>query len=222
MSRRIRRIFMVGTIAVLALLPALPSGSATHKVTICHRTGSGKFVLIKVSQRALKAHVRHHDGDMLPTMSDGEPRCELAVLEITKTASTTVGGPDQDTFRAGEIFYIRVRVTNIGSVTANDAAYRDVYTPAQTFPDAFGRIYFACGVQGFTPGPLSWFASQGIPPINTADPDASLPPGASFWCDLGYSQKVPESCGTWTDTATVTWSNLGSAQTTKTIRVLCP
>jgi hypothetical protein len=80
MNRRFRRGGAVGVVAGIAAAVAtagiasvgaagLPTGGSAvtkpypEKVTICHRTGSKKkpFVTIRVSQNALKAHLKHGD-----------------------------------------------------------------------------------------------------------------------------------------------------------------
>jgi hypothetical protein len=80
MDRRFRRGAAVGVVAGIAAAVAtagiasvgaagLPTGGSAvtkpypEKVTICHRTGSKKhpFVTIRVSQNALKGHLKHGD-----------------------------------------------------------------------------------------------------------------------------------------------------------------
>ena len=53
------------------------SGVAKGKTTICHSTGSdtNPYVTITVSNAALKAHKRHHDGaDIVPAPAEGCPK----------------------------------------------------------------------------------------------------------------------------------------------------
>ncbi|MGZ6680193.1 MAG: hypothetical protein ACXVFK_08275 [Solirubrobacteraceae bacterium] len=78
----------VATAAGAACLLALASGAsaaslsaAKGKTTICHATGSAKhpYVRITVSNSALKAHRRHHDGrDIIPAPAGGCPGAAAA------------------------------------------------------------------------------------------------------------------------------------------------
>jgi hypothetical protein len=62
--------------------PSTAGKSKSHsKVTLCHSTGSSTnpYVLITVSENAVKAHARHHDGrDIIPAPAGGCPGGDTA------------------------------------------------------------------------------------------------------------------------------------------------
>lgn len=77
------------------------------KTTICHSTGSATnpYVQITVSDNALKAHARHHDGrDIVPAPAGGCPSGETAASQPAPNeqapASAIAGDPPQDTSSA--------------------------------------------------------------------------------------------------------------------------
>jgi hypothetical protein len=80
--------------------PANPHAKA-GKTTICHSTGSASnpFVTITVSNNALKAHARHHDGrDLIPAPAAGCPKGEKAKdAPATKPAGTGKPKPERVT-----------------------------------------------------------------------------------------------------------------------------
>jgi hypothetical protein len=59
-----------------------PKKAKNGKVLLCHRTGSGGYVLINVSVHAQPAHMRH--GDVLPTAG----ACPTSTTTSTGTTST--------------------------------------------------------------------------------------------------------------------------------------
>lgn len=70
------------------------NGKKAGKTTICHSTGSATnpYVEITISDNALKAHARHHDGrDIIPAPDGGCPAgsTEPGTTEATETESGT-------------------------------------------------------------------------------------------------------------------------------------
>jgi len=91
-----------GAACLLALAPAAGAVSAPSaskgKTTICHATGSAKnpYVRITVSDKALKAHRRHHDGrDIIPAPAGGCPK-QAATSAKGKSGDKSGGAKGHD------------------------------------------------------------------------------------------------------------------------------
>jgi hypothetical protein len=70
MRRRVLFISVLTTL-FLVLSTSLVMAGRPPKVDVCHSTGSGKYILINISERALPAHLAHGDGlpgDPVPGM----------------------------------------------------------------------------------------------------------------------------------------------------------
>src|SRR3954453_812642 len=71
-----------------------------HKVTICHRTGEASYVRIRISNRALKAHLKHGDAYPGATVTGGTLNSDCTVVpppppEPTRYTSSTLNfGPN--------------------------------------------------------------------------------------------------------------------------------
>jgi hypothetical protein len=78
-------------------------GRGRQKQTICHSTGSetNPYVLITVSDNALKAHARHHDGrDIIPAPAGGCPGSETGgTAPIADDGEGSGGETKQDSER---------------------------------------------------------------------------------------------------------------------------
>lgn len=68
-----KRIFAITLAACLMGVMLLPSTASakTSKVDVCHATGNGSYVMITISDKAARKHVKHGDGapgDAVPGM----------------------------------------------------------------------------------------------------------------------------------------------------------
>ena len=62
--KKLRRIVVYALIPATMLLASVTAsavGVNSDKVSVCHRTGSGKSHVITISRNALPAHMRHGD-----------------------------------------------------------------------------------------------------------------------------------------------------------------
>ena len=137
--KRVAIAALAGVLALTGLATAQaakspPPKKGAKKTTICHRTSSDKnpYVRITVSERALKAHMRH-DGDIIPAPAGGCPKQALTAkhgghkLSTTLTGAAEAPGPgDPDgsgsaTIRLnhgqGQVCY-SLTVSNIATATA--------------------------------------------------------------------------------------------------------
>jgi hypothetical protein len=125
----------------------------SHKVVVCHQTGNGSYVRIKISKRALKAHLKKH-GDAFP----GD-----AVPGGTLSNDCTVVPPSPQRFTSGPLQFgpngwggwscpPDMRAVG-GGTTLTDVAAQGVAQPGATIGGSTYPVFphhtFAAGETGF-------------------------------------------------------------------------
>jgi hypothetical protein len=123
-----------------------------HKVTICHRTGDSSYVRIRISNRALKAHLKHGDAYPGATVSGGTLSSDCTVVPPQPqrfTSSTLNFGPNG---WGGWSCPAGMKAvgggTTLTTVAAQGIAQPGAVIGGQTYP-VFPHHTFAAGETGY-------------------------------------------------------------------------